>query len=127
MGLGKSRSKLTELMEIKAEQYSVRYDNTTNTVYWAGIMRLTGGQEYEPILRLVDQIAALGVEKLTLDFQKLTSINSYGISMLARFLFAVDGKKHIELFVQGDKEISWQEKWANNFQRLMPKLQMKWD
>jgi len=114
-------------MEIKTEEYSVRYDETSNTVYWTGIMRLTAGQEYEPILQLVDQIAALGVEKITLDFQKLRSINSYGISMLVRFIFAVDSKKTIELLVQGAKEISWQQKWANNFQRLMPKLQMQWD
>jgi hypothetical protein len=127
MGLGKSRSKLTELMEIKTEEYSVRYDETSNTVYWTGIMRLTAGQEYEPILQLVDEIAALGVDKLTLNFHELTSINSYGISMLVRFIFAVDSKKNIELLVQGAKEISWQEKWANNFQRLMPKLQIKWD
>ncbi len=127
MGLDKPRSKLTKPMEIKTEEYSIRYDQINNTVYWAGIMRLTSGQEYEPILQLVDDIAALGVDKLTLDFQELTSINSYGISMLVRFIFAVDSKKTIKLLVQGAKEISWQEKWANNFQRLMPKLQMKWN
>jgi len=127
MGLGKSRSKLTKPMEIKTEEYSVRYDETSNTVYWAGIMRLTSGQEYQPILQLVDEIAELGVDKLTLDFQKLTSINSYGISMLVRFIFAVDSKKTIKLLLLGAKEISWQEKWANNFQRLMPTMQIQWN
>jgi hypothetical protein len=113
-------------MEIITKEYSVTYDQTTNTVYWSGIMRLNGGKAYEPILQLLNKIAALKPAKITMNLQELKALNSSGISMMGRFVFSIDMKKDIELLLQGTKEIPWQQKWAKNFQRLMPALQFEW-
>jgi hypothetical protein len=113
-------------MEITDKDYSVIYDEATNTVYCSGIMRLNGGQAYEPILQLLNQIADLDSDKIIMNLQGLKALNSSGISMLGRFIFSVDSKKNIELLLQGAKEIPWQQKWAKNFQRLMPTLQFEW-
>jgi hypothetical protein len=113
-------------MEITNTEYSVKYDQATNTVYWSGIMRLNGGKAYEPILQLLNKIAALEPAKITMNLQALQALNSSGISMLGRFIFSMDRNKNIQLLLQGSKEIPWQQKWAKNFQRLMPALQFEW-
>ena len=113
-------------MEIIDKEYSVIYDEATNTVYCSGIMRLNGGQAYEPILQLLNKIAELEDHKIIMNLQGLKALNSSGISMLGRFIFSVDSKKNIQLLLQGAKEIPWQQKWAKNFQRLMPTLQFEW-
>jgi len=113
-------------MEIISKKYSVIHDDETNTIYCSGVMRLNGRQEYEPILQLFDKIVELEPLQITIKLQRLEAINSYGISMFGQFIFAIDRKKTIKLFLQGDKEIPWQQKWAKNFQRLMPTLQFEW-
>ncbi len=113
-------------MEIIDKEYSVIYDEATNTVYCSGIMRLNGGQAYEPILQLLNKIAELEPEQIIMNLQGLKALNSSGISMLGRFIFSVNSKNNIQLLLKGAKEIPWQQKWAKNFQRLMPTLQFEW-
>ncbi len=113
-------------MEIISQKYSVIYDELTNTIFCSGVMRLNGRQEYAPMLQLFDQIVELEPPQITIKLERLEAINSYGISMLGQFIFAIDRKKTIKLFLQGDKGIPWQQKWAKNFQRLMPALQFEW-
>ncbi len=113
-------------MKIIDKEYSVIYDQATNTVYWSGIMRLNGGQAYEPILQLLNKIAALEPAKITMNLRDLKALNSSGISMLGRFIFSIDRKKNIQLLLLGAKAVPWQQKWAKNFQRLMPALQFEW-
>ena len=112
-------------MEIIAKEYSIKYNTETTTVYWQGVMRLNG-KEYEPIAKLLDDVLALNPPMITLNLQELDALNSSGISMLGRFVFAIGKKKTIQLIVQGAEDISWQKKWVNNFQRLMPSLQLEW-
>ncbi len=114
------------MKKIINKKYSVIYDDTTNTIICSGVMRLNGKTEYEPILQLFKQIVQQEPSQITLNLQQLETINSYGISMLGQFISSLERKKTIKLLLQGNKNISWQQKWINNFQRLMPALQFEW-
>lgn len=115
-------------MEITTRKYSLKYDRETNTIYWEGVMRLDGFQEYEPITQLLNQVAALEPVLITLNIRKLKALNSSGISVLGRFIFNMDKKQTTESVVmQTSKKIIWQKKWAKNFQLLVPSLQFEWE
>lgn len=113
-------------MEIKTENYHLQYDAKTNTIYWHGIMRL-GTQEYKPIVQFLEEIAALEPPQITFNLLGLTALNSSGITTLGRFLFNVSRKKTIHLIIQATQDIAWQENSIKHFQKLVPKLQFKWE
>jgi len=109
-------------------KYSVKYDRETNTLYWHGVIRLEGIQGYEPLMQLLNQVVALEPLRMTLNIRKLKVLNSSGLSTLGRFIFNLDHKKITQsIVVQSTNKIAWQKKWAKNFQRLVPTLQIEWE
>ncbi len=113
-------------MEIITEEYSIKYDVETATIYWQGILRLTP-KEYKPISHLLNQVVAQPTPRITLHLRELNMINSFGISVIGQFVRAVANKKTIQLIIQGNEDIVWQTKSLKNFQRLMPQLQLEWE
>ncbi len=113
-------------MEITTEEYTIKYDAESATISWHGIMRLNG-KEYDPITQLLNQVVALEPPQITLNLRELKALNSSGITMLGKFVFAVSKKKTIQLLMQGAQEIAWQSKSVKNFRRLMPQLQLEWE
>ena len=112
-------------MEIKAEDYTVSYDAATATVSCQGSLRLSGMEEYAPIVQLLNNVADQGPLTITLNLQKLEFLNSSGISMLSKFVLKVRQKNNIQMLVQGSKGIPWQGKSLKNLQRLMPSLELE--
>ena len=112
-------------MEITTEDYSVKYDAETATIYWRGIMRLNK-EEYKSIAQLMEKIAALEPAQMTFNFLELEILNSLGIATLGRFLLNVSKKKTIQLLIQATKDIAWQENSIKNLKKLVPKLQFEW-
>lgn len=112
-------------MEIKAEDYTVSYDTATATVSCQGSLRLSGMEEYAPIVQLLNNVADQEPLTITLNLQKLEFLNSSGISMLSKFVLKVRQKKNIQMLVQGSKGIPWQGKSLKNLQRLMPTLELE--
>jgi hypothetical protein len=112
-------------MEIKAEDYTVSYDTATATVSCQGSLRLSGMEEYAPIVQLLNDVADQEPLTITLNLQKLEFLNSSGISMLSKFVLKVRQKKNIQMLVQGSKGIPWQGKSLKNLQRLMPALELE--
>jgi hypothetical protein len=112
-------------MEIKAEDYTVSYDTATATVSCQGSLRLSGMEEYAPIVQLLNNVADQEPLTITLNLQKLEFLNSSGISMLSKFVLKVRQKKNIQMLVQGSKGIPWQGKSLKNLQRLMPSLELE--
>ena len=108
-------------MEIKTEDYRVWIDCNTSTVYVQGFLRLSGIQEYQPIMDLLLQ-AAEALSDLTVNLQKLEFLNSSGISMLSMFVVKVRQEGTIRLTLQGSDKVLWQTKSLKNLQRLMPTL-----
>lgn len=43
-------------MEISAENYCVSHDKNSNTIIFKGSLRLSGMEEYEPIINLLDRV-----------------------------------------------------------------------
>ena len=113
-------------MEISAKEYSVNYDAPTATICWQGSMRLSG-KEYEPIEQLLDKVNAFQLSKITLDLRQLKALNSSGLTMLGKFVLAVNEKKNTQLLVQASKKIAWQKRSVENFRRLMQNLQVEWE
>jgi len=112
-------------MEITTNEYSVKYDAETSTVYWQGIMRLDRKQ-YEPISRLLHEVVSLKPSWMIMDLRNLDALNSSGISMLGRFISSLENGKNLPVVIQGAKEIYWQEKWIDIFQQVMPSLKLEW-
>jgi hypothetical protein len=114
-----------EIMEIKTEEYSVFYESSTETITCQGSLRLSGMEEYEPIIKLLNQLTEKETSKITLDLRKLEFLNSSGINILSKYVIRVRQKGTIKMVVQGSKNIPWQGKSLKNLQRLMPALQLE--
>ena len=111
--------------EIKTEDYSVWYNPVTKTVVCRGSLRLSGAEEYAPIVQLLDDIAAQDPPTITLNLRSLEFLNSSGINMLSKFAIKVREKGSIQMVVQGSKNIPWQGKSLKNLQRLLPSIQLE--
>ena len=107
-------------MKINTEAYSVYHTN--NTFFLEGSLRLNGLEEYNSISKLLDELLEQEPEKIILNLEKLTFLNSSGISMLSKFVINVRKKKNIQMIVLGNQENPWQTKSLKNLQRLMPSL-----
>lgn len=112
-------------MEIKTDDYNVRYDPETSTVTCKGSFRLGGVQEYSPIAQLLNDAAAQKPAVLTLDLRELEFLNSSGINVLSKFVISVRQQGGIQLVVKGSKKIPWQGKSLVNLQRLLPSLKLE--
>ncbi|MEK0179150.1 MAG: hypothetical protein EAZ78_13535 [Oscillatoriales cyanobacterium] len=109
-------------MEIKTEEYHICYDRDTATVSFSGSLRLSGIEEYQPIIQLLGHVADTQSEKIILNLQQLQFLNSSGISMLSKFIIEMRKKPGVQMTVQGSKSVAWQGKSLKNLQRLMPAL-----
>ncbi|HIK10417.1 MAG TPA: hypothetical protein IGS52_09160 [Oscillatoriaceae cyanobacterium M33_DOE_052] len=112
-------------MEIKTQDYTIQYDEAATTVNCKGSFRLSGMEEYGPIVDLLDSVADAEPPMITLNLRDLEFLNSSGISMLSKFVIKVRQKKNIQMVVQGSKDIPWQGKSLKNLQRLMPSLELQ--
>ncbi|NEQ25207.1 MAG: hypothetical protein F6K28_40255 [Microcoleus sp. SIO2G3] len=112
-------------MEIKTEDYRICYDPDTKTVICQGSLRLSGTEEYAPIVKLLNNLADQEPQRITLDLRELEFLNSSGINVLSKFVIKVRQQGNIQMVLQGSKNIPWQGKSLKNLQRLMPSLQLE--
>ena len=112
-------------MEIKTEDYSIWYESVTETVIFQGSLRLSGMEEYAPIVKLLNDVVDSEPPTITLNLRELEFLNSSGINVLSKFVINVRQKESMQMIVQGSKNIPWQSKSLKNLQRLMPSLQLE--
>ncbi|EYF01547.1 slr1658 superfamily regulator [Chondromyces apiculatus] len=105
-------------MEIKGGNYRVWYDANEVTVYFEGILRLGGPQEYAPIETLLDKVLESNPSKITLDLRALNFLNSSGINVLYKFAIATRKKGELQLLVRGSKNVPWQGKSLPNLKKF---------
>ncbi len=115
------------MMRIETEDYSVWYNLEANTLYFRGSLRLNGIQEYVPVIQLLNQVVEQGKTAIIINLCQLEFLNSSGISVLSKFVIRVRQKNHMQMVVQGSKDIPWQGKSLKNLQKLMPRLQLEWE
>jgi hypothetical protein len=114
-------------MEIKKEDYSIEYEPETATVICQGSLRLSGMDEYAPIVQLLNDAIDEQPPQLALNLRELDFLNSSGINVLSKFVIKVRQNGKINLVVRGSKNIPWQGKSLKNLQRLMPSLQLEFE
>ncbi|ALG67208.1 slr1659 superfamily regulator [Beggiatoa leptomitoformis] len=114
-------------MDIKTGDYSVEYDSVNSTVVCQGSFRLSGMEEYAPVVQLLDAVAAQNPPSITLNLRQLEFLNSSGINVLSKFMIKMRQKPDIQVVLLGSKKIPWQGKSLKNLQRLMPSLLMEWE
>jgi hypothetical protein len=123
-------------VEIKTDTYTVKYDEQSNVILCEGTLRLSGMEEYSPVVDLLNAVVEKSPQLITLDLRKLEFLNSSGINVLSKFIIKV--RQHRErqakekqpetaMEVYGSKTVPWQNKSITNLQRLMPSLELKWD
>lgn len=112
-------------MEIKTEDYNVKYDETSQSIIFDGSLRLNGSAEYTSISELLSSVAEREPEMIILDLRELSFLNSSGISMLSKFVIDVRKRKNIQMAVIGATKNPWQNKSLKNLQRLMPSLKLE--
>lgn len=112
--------------EIKGQDYGVEWIPETGTVFFHGILRLMGHNEYAPIADLLNE-AAQHSDTTTLDLQKLDFLNSAGINIFYRFIIQMrDAEQTRQVVIRGSNQVTWQAKSLHNFSRLMPHLKLEW-
>lgn len=112
-------------MEIKTEDYNIKYDQTSHNIIFDGSLRLNGSEEYASISELLSSVAEREPEKIVLDLRELSFLNSSGISILSKFVINIRKRKNIQMVVMGAKKNPWQNKSLKNLQRLMPSLKLE--
>jgi len=114
-----------EKQNVKGENYQVIGDPETATVYFEGSLRLGGMKEYEPIIKILNEMIQQDPSLITLNLRELEFLNSSGISMLSKFVLNVRKKKTTQIEIKGSDKIPWQGKSLKNLQRLMPGLKLE--
>jgi hypothetical protein len=114
-------------MELKTDDYCIRYDADSKIIHCQGMLRLAGMGEYAPMIQLLDQALDNHPPTLVLDLKHLEYLNSSGINVLSKFVIKVRQQENVKLIVQGSKDIPWQGKSLKNLQRLMPSLELTWE
>jgi hypothetical protein len=113
--------------EIKTDDYRVEYEAASQTVMFSGSLRLSGMDEYAPIVALLDEVADQDGGAIALDLENLKFLNSSGINVLSKFVIKVRQNANTTMIVKGSKTIPWQSKSLKNLQRLMPNLVLEWE
>jgi hypothetical protein len=110
------------MANIQGDNYRVWYEGKNNTVYFEGTLRLGTIAEYSPIIQLLTNVANDSSDLLNINFNKLYSLNSSGISIISKFIVDIRDKPQSQVMVRASSNIPWQAKALKNLQRLMPSL-----
>lgn len=111
-------------MEIKKNDYEIRFDNEINTVFCSGTYRLTGS-EYAPISEFLTTIADAKPDSLTVNLTTLKFLNSSGINTLCKFIMCLRKNNVLQVKVIGSNEYAWQKKSLTNLKKLLPSLELE--
>jgi len=113
------------MSKITGEGFEVRYEAETHTVVFQGALRLSGMEDYAPILELMRESNGQPGEPVTLDLRELEFLNSSGITMFSRFIIESRDQTHSRLRVVGSLNVPWHGRSLKNLQRLSPALRIE--
>jgi hypothetical protein len=111
---------------IQGDGHSIEYNENTQTIVFAGSMRLRTSADYAPVLSLLEHAYSnTDADTLILDFRQLEFLNSSGINTISRFVITARKSGGANLSVLGNPDIYWQQKSLVNLQRLWPNVLVK--
>jgi hypothetical protein len=110
------------MKNLNGESYEIRLDDDSNTVSFKGALRLSGMDDYAPILTMLKATLVNPVLPIVLDLRELDFLNSSGITMFSRFV--IEARDHIGIDLQflASASVAWHARSLKNLQRLMPSL-----
>jgi hypothetical protein len=103
------------------ESFEVRLDEELSTVHFKGALRLSGTEDYAPILEMLRETLRNGATS-TIDLRELDFLNSSGITMFSRFVIEARDRGGVGLQFVACESIPWHSRSLKNLQRLMPSL-----
>lgn len=112
------------MKRISGECFEVRVEEDTSTVIFKGALRLTGMEDYAPILEMLKGTFSLKPAPIVLDLRELDFLNSSGITMFSRFVIEARNRADIAVQFIASEAIPWQARSLKNLQRLLPSLQI---
>ncbi len=107
---------------ITGESFEVHLDEQSSTVIFKGAVRLSGVEEYAPILEILKGTLTDTAAPVVIDLRELNFLNSSGITMFSRFVIDVRDRTGINLLFLASESIPWHARSLKNLQRLMPSL-----
>jgi len=116
---------LTPITDLQTYDYRVWYNQDTHTITCSGTLRLPGN-DYAPIVELLNRVADSKPEMLILNLQNLQFLNSFGINVICQFVIRIQKLGISQLTIDGTKQYSWQRKSLRILPRLMPALNIQW-
>lgn len=112
-------------VEIKEEEYLVRFTGDPATVSLEGSFMLNGNEEYKPVFDLLMQ-SANEYDAVIIDLRAMEFLNSSGINTLTRFVIQVRNAQSTQLTVKGYEDIPWQTRLLKNLSRLLPAITIEY-
>jgi hypothetical protein len=112
------------MRNITGESFEIRMEENS-TVFFKGALRLSGPEEYRPILEMLKETLASPAEPIVLDLRELDFLNSSGITMFSRFVIEARDRAGIDLHFLASGSIPWHVRSLKNLQRLMPALEIR--
>ena len=111
--------------DIQGESYLIRLEQSHNTVVFKGALRLSGMEDYAPILNLLKSTLDNTPTPVVLDLRELDFLNSSGITMLSRFIIEARNRTGVNVYCFASEAIAWHARSLKNLQRLMPDLTIR--
>jgi hypothetical protein len=110
------------MKHINGESFDIRLEEDNSTVCFKGALRLSGMEDYAPILDLLKETLIHPDASIVLDLRELDFLNSSGITMFSRFVIEARDRAGIDLRFLASEAVPWHARSLKNLQRLMPSL-----
>lgn len=113
------------MKNIHGESFEIRLEDDNSTVFFKGALRLSGMDDYAPILEMLKETLISPAAPIVLDLRELDFLNSSGITMFSRFVIEARDRAGIKLDVLASEAVPWHARSLKNLQRLMPALNIR--
>ncbi len=113
-------------MEISGEGYTVVYDEANTTVFFRGVLRLQNVEQGQPLLELLNEVAAQNPDIIYSDFTEMQLMNSTGLSILTKFMFTMRDHETTKVILRAMKKHFWQTDLIRGLQRFLPGSELQW-
>ena len=110
------------MKRINGESFEIRLEEDNSTIHFKGALRLSGMEDYRPILEMLKETLINPAAPIVLDLRELDFLNSSGITMFSRFVIEARDHAGINLQVLASDAVPWHARSLKNLQRLMPSL-----
>lgn len=112
------------MKNVNGEFFEIQLDEDNSTVLFKGALRLSGTEDYAPILDLLKE-TLISSRPIVVDLRGLDFLNSSGITMLSRFVIEARDRTSIQVEFLASEAVPWHARSLKNLQRLMPALSIR--